>query len=137
LPALVKGGYNWVDVRDVSQAAISALENGKSGERYILSGVWAGLTDLSEMVSNITGRKTPSRVSPMWLAKLGVPFISAWYAIRNEHPLYTFQSLEIINSVNKNIINKKARQDLGFDPRPLKETLKDTIEWFIREKKLN
>jgi dihydroflavonol-4-reductase len=137
LPALVKGGYNWVDVRDVSIAAINAIESGKSGERYILSGIWAGLTDLSRMVSDITGRKTPTLVTPMWLAKVGVPFISTWYALKNEHPLYTFQSLEIINSVNKNIINKKAREDLDFDPRPLEDTLRDTIDWFIKENKLD
>jgi dihydroflavonol-4-reductase len=137
LPALVKGGYNWVDVRDVSNAAINSIEKGKSGERYILSGVWAGLTDLSQMISDTTGRKTPNVTLPMWLAKAGVPFISAWSGIRNEHPLYTFQSLKIIRGVNKNILSGKADEQLGFKARPLIDTIRDSIEWFKQQRILN
>ena len=39
---LISGGYNWVDVRDVAAAAIQAMEKGRKGEKYILSG-WLDL----------------------------------------------------------------------------------------------
>jgi dihydroflavonol-4-reductase len=39
--ALVDGGFNWVDVRDVAEGALRAGEQAPSGARYILSGHWA------------------------------------------------------------------------------------------------
>ena len=55
LPFLVSGGYNWVDVRDVVSASIHAIESGRKGENYILSGEYCTLHELSEMISKISG----------------------------------------------------------------------------------
>ena len=59
LPALVPGGFNWVDVRDIVEGAIRICESGKSGERYLLAGTWADLTQLAEMVKSISGNPPP------------------------------------------------------------------------------
>jgi len=130
LPGLVPGGYDFVDVRDVCQAAIQAAENGKSGDRYIVSGQYLSLTDLSKSIAEVTGAKTTSFTFPTWLAKIGVPFITIWAKMRNEAPLYTYESLNILKSVNKNISNQKARNELNYQPREIKDTIRDTIHWF-------
>jgi dihydroflavonol-4-reductase len=130
LPMLVPGGYNYVDVRDVSNAAVAAITKGRSGERYILSGNWHSLKEISEMTAKITGGKTPKIVCPTSIAKLGVPFIKFYAKIFNEEPLYTYNSLNILKESNKNISNLKAQKELGYSARPLYETLKDTLEWF-------
>jgi dihydroflavonol-4-reductase len=130
LPMLVPGGYNWVDVRDVADAAISAVEKGRQGERYILSGTWLSLIELSQLMSEITRRKTPKRIVPGYVAAIGSPFISVYSRIRKEQPLYTRDSLEILRNSNRNISCKKASEELGYLPRPLEITLKDTFEWF-------
>jgi len=128
--SLVQGGYNFVDVRDVCQAAIQAAERGKSGERYIVSGQYLSLTNLSKTIAEVTGAKTTSFTFPAWLAKMGVPFITIWAKMRNEAPLYTYESLNILKSVNKNISNQKARNELDYQPREIKDTINDTIHWF-------
>ncbi len=130
LPMLVPGGYNWVDVRDVANAAIAAITKGRSGERYIISGNWHSLIEISEMVSGITGKKTPKLVCPTSIAMMGVPFIKLYSKIANVEPLYTYNSLKILKESNKNISNLKASKELGFSARPLYETLKDTLKWF-------
>ena len=38
-------------------------------------------------------------------------------------------------SENFNFVNTKARNELGFEPRPLKQSLIDTIEWEKNHKK--
>jgi dihydroflavonol-4-reductase len=48
LPALVDGGFDWVDVRDVVQGALRAAAQAPSGARYILGGHWASLRDLAK-----------------------------------------------------------------------------------------
>jgi dihydroflavonol-4-reductase len=131
LPMLVPGGYNWVDVRDVADAAIRAAEVGRTGERYIISGTWLSLKELSQMIGEVTKRKTPTLIVPSFIAALGVPFIQFYAVIRNEQPLYTRDSLEILNHSNRKISCKKAQMEFGYYPRSIELTLKDTFDWFI------
>ncbi|NOX86789.1 MAG: NAD-dependent epimerase/dehydratase family protein [Chlorobi bacterium] len=131
LPGLVPGGYDWVDVRDVAGAARAAITKGKPGERYFLSGHYASVVDFANILSEVSGKRIKKTVLPLWLAYMGVPFIRLWSKMRDQEPLYTQQSLSILQSGNKKISNKKAGKDLGFNPRPLSDTLKDTLDWFM------
>ncbi len=130
LPMLIGGGYDWVDVRDVVDGAISASEKGRPGERYILSGKWISLKDLSNMISQISHRKTPSFVAPSFLAHIGLPFIKLYADLKKEHPLYTRDALEILKNSNPFISSRKAQTELGYNPRPIEETLMDTFDYF-------
>lgn len=133
LPMLVAGGYNWVDVRDVADAAIRAAEKGRRGERYILSGTWLSLKQLSALMSEISGRKTPSAIVPRFVAEIGTPFIGLYSRLRNQQPLYTRDSLEILTNSNRFISCAKAAAELDYSPRPIEITIKDTFEWFKQE----
>lgn len=130
LPMLLPYGYNWVDVRDVVQGALVAAEKGRNGERYILSGHWLSLGNLSAMIGKVTGRKTTKFIGSPTLAYIGLPFIQVWALLKNEAPLYTKNSLEILRQSNNNISNAKARNELGYRTRPLEETIRDTFDWF-------
>ncbi len=130
LPGLVPGGYNWVDVRDVAEATANAITNGKAGERYILAGEWQCIKTLAEEIIRINGKGRTIPLFPLWLAKSGLPFMTLFARLTGNRPLYTKQSLLILQTGNRNIFSKKAQEVLGFSPRPLKETLRDTIHWF-------
>lgn len=131
LPAIVKGGYNWVDVRDVTEATIAAIEKGKNGERYLLSGHWKTLKQISDLVSRITDLPSPRKFTcPHWLAQIGLPFINLYCSVYEKEPLYTQDSLYTLRTSHKNISHKKATEELGFKPRPFEETLRDTLHWF-------
>ena len=134
LPMLIAGGYNWVDVRDVADAAICAVEKGRKGEKYILSGNYADLKALSELAGKITGKKTPTLIAPVFLAKLALPFLWFYYSIFNGKPIYTSQSLNLLINSPKNISFEKAGNELGYNPRPLKQTLNDTFNWYRENK---
>jgi len=129
LPGIINGGYDWVDVRDVVQAAINAIDKGKDGEHYIISGKWLSLEEMVSIMGSLTGEKLKPFVFPVWLAKTGLPFLKLWAVITNSSPLYTSQSLKIVQNGSKNVVSKKARKNLDFTPRPIEETLKDTIIW--------
>jgi dihydroflavonol-4-reductase len=133
IPMLIQGGYDIVDVRDVVAGAILAMHKGRDGEKYILSGKWLSLENLSAMIGEILGRKTPRMVVPFFLAKIGVPFIKLFAFVKNEQPLYTFNTLEILKYSHKNISSKKATLELGYNSRPIKETLTDTLDWFNKK----
>jgi len=136
VPSLVPGGYDWVDVRDVVQGAISAMERGRKGEKYLLSGAYCSLPDLSKLISTIGKVKTPGIVVPFWLAHAGLPFVTGYSKISGTEPLYTRESLVIIKEGSKRITNEKARKELGFAPRPLATTLTDFISYFKQIKQI-
>jgi dihydroflavonol-4-reductase len=130
LPALVPGGYDWVDVRDVVKASIAAIEKGKKGERYLLSGHWMTLKQISDLVSRLIDFRPKKFTCPHWLAQIGLPFINLYCSVSEKEPLYTRDSLYTLRTSHKNISHIKASQELGFNPRPFEETLQDTLDWF-------
>ncbi len=130
LPVLVPGGYDWVDVRDVVHAALASVKNGRRGERYILSGHWSSLKELSGVISTISGGRTPGIVAPLFVAQIGLPFIRLLSALKGEHPLYTRDSLEILKESHRNISFAKAERELDYHPRSLVESLTDTFAWY-------
>jgi dihydroflavonol-4-reductase len=126
----VPGGYNWVDVRDIVQGAIAAMDRGRKGERYILGGKWVSVTNLARIVEKVSGKKVTRFQIPTGLARVGVPFIKAYAKITNQEPLYTGESLTTLVEVNKKISSMKAEKELGYHSRDLEFTVRDTIEWF-------
>jgi dihydroflavonol-4-reductase len=129
MPAMVDAGLDWVDARDVADGMIKAAEIEKPSEKYMLSGHWVSLKDISQQIAQITGNPAPFFVSPMWLAKAGTPFAEIYSRISGGRALFTGISMKALGS-NRNVSHDRATAELGYDPRPLDETIKDTIEWF-------
>lgn len=134
IPMLIPGGYNWVDVRDVVHAAIRSINAGRTGEKYILSGSFCTLINLSGLISKISGKKTPHLLAPVFLAKLVCPFYEFFYRLTKQKPLYTCQSLELLIHAPQNISFEKARKELDYNPGSLEETLSDTLAWYKQYK---
>jgi dihydroflavonol-4-reductase len=129
LPALLPGGHDWVDSRDVALGAIAAAEKGRTGERYILSGRWCSLTELARLVEGATGTRAPRFVVPMPVAKVSAVFAEMQSRIMKKPPLFNRQALKVLEAKNKSMSHAKAKQELGYAPRPLEETLKDIYAW--------
>ena len=130
LASIVSGGFDWVDARDVAHASIDALEKGKKGERYLLSGTWTTAKQLSEIVEKITGKKAPTHTAPVWLTKLMLPLAKFYSKLSHSPTLYTKEALNVLIKSNPHIKSKKARKELGYAPRPLETTIRDTYDWF-------
>ena len=126
----VEGGYDFVDVRDIARGQILASEKGKSGETYILSGELITVRGLLDTVRSITGKRFPKFKVPISLAVFAARFTPLYYRLVHSRPRFTPYSLETIRS-NADISHAKATQDLGYSPRPLNESLRDTIQWLL------
>ena len=127
LPACVNGGYDFVDVRDVADGCLAAAEKGRSGECYILSNRHYEVKDVLHMTKRYCGgRRLP--VLPMWMAKAAAPLISWVCKLRKRRPLYTKYSLYTLSS-NDKFSHDKATVELGYRPRDLAQTIRDTIAW--------
>ncbi|MEZ2443600.1 NAD-dependent epimerase/dehydratase family protein [Chitinophaga sp. RCC_12] len=130
IPALFPGGVDFVDVRDVAGAIVSALARGTAGAVYLLSGEWVSLVSLNREVGRIKARPVTLRVVPLWLVFSMLPLVRMLAVISGGPPFYTRQSVYNLIYSNKKIDHSKAAAELNFRPRPFTETLRDTIDWF-------
>lgn len=135
LTACVKGGYDFVDVRDVADGILKACKKGKKGECYILSNKYITVRKLLDIVSKEAKVGKIKTVLPMWFARITAPLSEVYYQILKEAPLYTKYSLYTLTS-NANFSNEKAKKELGYTNRAIEDTIKDTVKWLKKEKKI-
>lgn len=130
LPMCVKGGYDFVDVRDVAKGIIMACDKGKMGECYIMSGEFVSIKKLADLVCDVVGKKRIKVVLPIMIAKVVAPFYEMYYNVKGKTPLFTRYSLYTLSS-NSNFSNEKAKRDLGFVTRDITDTVKDMVMWIL------
>ena len=127
LPAYVKGGYDFVDVRDVARGILLAAEKGRTGESYLLNGAYASLRQVLTQVKELCHLKALPEL-PRFLGQAAVPFVELASRISGHRPLYTAYSLRVLGS-NAAYSHEKAARELGYAPRPLTETIRDMVAW--------
>lgn len=135
IPMLTPLGYDWVDVRDVADTIVHAIQQEVYDAKFLITGKWAPLTEVARLTAQFSGRPAPKLVAPFWLAHIGVPFVQFYAKFSGSEPLYTKESLRAVEEGCKKINGDKARKTLNHTPRPLEETVKDTVQWF-REREL-
>lgn len=129
MPGIIDGGNSIVDARDVAQAMIRAVEHGRSGERYIVGGVFYSLRELANTVTEVSGVKVTHQYIPYPLA-VAVAWLSERIAqLRNTDTLLTLAGVRTLHK-GVGLNSMKAERELGVTFRPLKETVADEIEWF-------
>ena len=64
-----------------------------------------------------------------WLGLLVAPVITAFSRIAGRRPLYTSVAMRALCG-NRSISHQKASWELDYRPRPIRETLVDTLRWF-------
>ncbi len=124
LPALVRGGFDWVDVRDAAAGTLAAADRGRPGERYILGGRWHSLRALADVAAEVTGRRPPRLELPVGVARLGIPFSYLRSAVARTAPRVTRSALDALDS-NRAISSDKARRELGHASRPVRASIED------------
>jgi len=128
IPGYVDGAINIVDVRDVARGHLLADELGETSERYLLTGRNFTLQRLFADLSRIAGVPTPPvrmhgrlvvmGVEGMELAGIRLP--TSADEVRSGTQWFTYR-------------NDKAREMLGWEPRPHEETLEDAVRWQQQE----
>jgi dihydroflavonol-4-reductase len=134
LPVYVQGGASYCDVRDVARGHVTALERGRVGEAYILGGHNLLMDEMVGRVCRMAGVAPPLRVpyaaaaatlrAMGWLRALGGPAPSVHPDLLLASSLYTF------------VTSAKAQRELGYAIRPFDDTVRDTLRWFLKKRKL-
>ena len=127
----MQGHFDFVDVRDVAQGHILAMEKGKSGELYLLSGEQSEISSVRSLVQAAMGINTREIKFTAPIAYLVAPLAELYYRITKTRPKFTRYSVETLQS-NSQINSTKAREELGYEHRNIVVTIKDTVAWWLQ-----
>ncbi len=126
------GRVNVVDVRDLAQVHVAALTRGRPGERYLVGGHNVTLREMFAEAARALGRPGPVVALPTGLIRwltLPAMFLATRLGLSWSVPLsYILEAVQ----AGQWIDSTKARRELGLSPRPLVETMADTVAWFQR-----
>ena len=115
MPVAIPMQFGYVDVRDVATAHILAIQNPSSnGERFALSEKDLSYKKIAKLLKDNGFKKAPSIVVPVWLAKFLANF--------NKELKVAVPFMGKVRSVSK---STKAKDVLGWNPRPAEESILD------------
>lgn len=134
IPMLPPGGYNFIDVRDISETIVNAIEKGRRGEVYLLSGQYYSMKNFAKIIHEATGKKVPKLVMSFWFLRMILPFVKLYGKMKKANPVFTIEAITALKLGHPNMSNEKAKKELGHVCRPLKETLADFYKWNIERK---
>lgn len=130
LDKVTSGGFDYVDVRDVVDAIFLAEENAKNGESYIISNKYFKTKDFINIMAEMKGKEKIKKVIPVSILKIFAPFIERKAKKNNEKAPFTTYSLYTITA-NSNFSYEKAKRELGYTPRDIKDTMEATYKYLI------
>jgi dihydroflavonol-4-reductase len=123
-------GFGVLDVRDYADGVLRAAERGAHGKRYILSGANTSPDQLLREVAAVAGVEAPGRLFSIrsWMLYPILAVLALWSRIRGTPPKASPSVLELWGRYAWYDIGR-ARDELGWTARPLRETLESTIRW--------
>lgn len=128
------GSCNFIDVRDCAKVMVAAAEKGGNKECYLACGSVISLDDFMGVLAEACNKKHPKIILKKDTIDKIIPMLEKVFEVAKLPPMINDYSIRKI-SENFNFVNAKARKELGFEPRPLKQSLIDTVEWEKKREK--
>jgi len=130
MPAYLETGLNLIHVRDVARGHRLAEEKGRSGEKYILGHENLSLSQIFQLLADLSGLPAPKIKLPYWPV-LGMAYVDEFCAtyIRHQPPRMPVAAIRMAKKYMY-FDNRKAIQYLGLTLTPVRQALADAVAWF-------
>ena len=133
LRAYIPGGFEFVSSSDVAEGHILAMRHGRSGQKYIFSTAYASVDDLMALFREVTGRPLPKlRLSPLLMAALAEVADKTWFRVFPNRPRRFTPGAVRLLQMHRRADHDKAKQELGYQPTPLIQAVREAYEDFVR-----
>ena len=134
LPFYPLGGICVVDVEIVADAIITAMERGKTGERYILGGENVSYKQLADTISRISGAPKVHFPLPFWTAKI---LKSGLDLYKNKNRISKLFNMSMFRVASHFLYfdSSKAIRELNMRYEPHEHSIRNAYEWY-RDRKM-
>lgn len=126
LPFITEGGYNMVDVRDLSKTVVNSLTKGKKGNAYLAGGQYMSLKELAKVACS---KKTPLVLSINMLLWM-LPLIKIYDRLFNLNIPVNRESLITLKNAPEIMDCSKAQNEFAHQNRPVEVSVNDLIDAF-------
>ena len=131
LPASVPGEFDMVDVRDVAQGFLLAAEKGRTGHNYLIGGHRHDLFTAQVRAAELNGQRGPRIRIPVQLLQAVAPLIDP---VARRFGSESFAPAALENIAMSPVVDRtKAGAELGYEPRPVEQTISDLVAFFAAE----
>jgi dihydroflavonol-4-reductase len=124
-------GAPMVDIRDVAEAALLAEEYGRNGERYIIANEFISNRDFYALAAAERGGKPPKPI-PLPTAYAMAWVIERIFKLLGRKDYLVSTDAVFLSNVFQRMDNGKARRELKWRPRPVKDTVRDAVAWYAQ-----
>jgi dihydroflavonol-4-reductase len=126
----VDAELNLIDVRDVAEGMVRAMERGRPGRRYLLGHENLSIRSLFNLLAKLTGLPEPTRRVPYAVA-LSAAYVSEFLAdvFTQQMPAATITGVKLTRRT-MHFDARRSLEELGLQPRPVAESLADAVAWF-------
>jgi len=130
MPAYLETGLNLIHVRDVAKGHLLAEAKGQVGEKYILGHENLSLSQIFQLLAELTNLPAPTLKLPYWPV-LGLAYLDEFFAtyIRRKPPRMPVTAIRMAKKFMY-FDNRKAIQYLGLTLSPVRQALAEAVEWF-------
>lgn len=125
------GGINVVDVEDVAQGHVLAMERGRIGERYLLGGENVTYSQLFETLCDLTGLAEPTAPKSRGLMQFAGMLFELKARLYGGDPRITSRIARDYAASFSFITSHKAESELGYTHRPVREALSRSVRWYL------
>ena len=132
MPGVPPGAGTFCHAEAVARAHIAAVERGERGANYLMSGADASFVELFAVINEVTGSQVPLRTLPAALFWLPARLSAAWAALAGKEPALTPEGVEIAIP-RARVTSRRAEQELGYRPAPLRAVIEDCYRWLLAE----
>jgi nucleoside-diphosphate-sugar epimerase len=133
LPAVpAKATYCWAHVDDEARGHVLAMERGQPGRNYFLAGPVHTLVDALDIAASVTGIPAPRVRLPSGVLKAASMALRLIDPLVRLPPSYSPESLRVLAGVTYVGSSARARHELGWQVRPLRDGFMDTLRHEMR-----
>ena len=125
------GGLNFVDARDAAAAMVTAMEKGVPGRRYLIGGHNLTIREFFALLERVSGVRGPRWELPESWSRGGAALLRGLARVAGSRYPVEDETIEMGYRFWY-CDSARAKQELGFAPRPAEETLRDTIAYLRR-----
>jgi dihydroflavonol-4-reductase len=130
IPAYLDCRINLIDVRDVAEGLVRAMQRGRPGVRYLLGGYNYRLIEWLQVLGQIVNRPAPQWTIPYPVA-LAIGWFSELWADHISHrmPMATVTGVRLTKRT-MHFDPSETFAELGLKPRPIAESATDAVRWY-------
>jgi nucleoside-diphosphate-sugar epimerase len=129
-PIVMRGGMHIADVRDVAAVLAAVMTRGRGPRSHMVTGEHISLPDLIRALADLTGRRIPFVIMPAWfLAGFGRAADVVQRRVKARLP-WDAEGIWVMNCAAR-CDDAATRTELALEPRPLRDTLADTVRWLV------